>query len=164
MKRSIFFIPILLVVALAMLAIMPVLQSSVSHVSVKPVEFENGVAVSTGGHRVVDVDNDHAWAKHGAEAIAALRCLEDKGPALTYREPDKGPVHLLCLGDDGKWYDVIIEYLRKGKIRLKSAFSPQNETANQANAIRTWLEGKGATTWRGGPSSIEYNWITPKPW
>lgn len=162
MTRSFPVIPILLILAVILLVLAPSIAAGIAQI--EPVEFKGGVALATGGLGVVDVDNDHAWESHGAEAIAAFRCIESKGPSLTYREPNKGAVHLLCLGDDGRWYDVIIEYLKKGKIRLKSAFSPQNEAVKQSDAIRIWLEGKGATPWKGGPSTIEFRWHVPKPY
>ena len=158
MKRSIFFVPVLLIIVLAILALMPAIQASISHI--EPVEFQGGVAVATGGHGVVDVYGSHAWDEHGlAEATAALQCLENNGPSLTYRERNNGPVHFLCLAKDGKWYDVIVEYLKKGKMELKSAFSPKDGTSG---TIRAWLESKGATPWKGGPSTIEFRWNVPE--
>jgi hypothetical protein len=162
MTRSIVFIPIGIILIVVLVALMPTIQAGISHIDAEPVEFQNGVAVATGGNGVIDIYGSHAWDTHGeAEAMAALECLENKGPSLTYREPNKGPVHFLCLGEDGKWYDVIVEMLKKGKMELKSAFSPKDGTSS---AIRVWLENKGATPWKAGPSTIELRWNIPKPW
>jgi hypothetical protein len=151
---------IAIIALMAISAIMPVLQASVAQADPQLPEID--LALAAGGTGIIEVTGNHAWLAHDAEAIQALSCLENKGPQVTFREPRKGPVHFLCMADNGTWYDVIVEVAEKGKMKLKSAFSPKDGTSAR---IYKWLNNKGATQWKSGPSTIKFDWGGfPKPW
>ena len=161
MSRSIVAIPVGLIAIMALIALIPTLQAAPA-----VIDDIQAPVLAASGDGIIDVYDDHSWGSHSiAEVSAAFRCLENNGPSMTFRERDNGPVHFLCQDPTtGAWYDVIVEYLDKGKMELKSAFSPKSTAQNQFSAIRTWLDGKGATVWKGGPSTIKFQWHIPPPW
>jgi len=163
MSRFFVAVPILLIAAIALLAIATSFSAGITQVDVPSVSLSDTDAsvLAADGTGYLDIDDNHAWMAHDAEALRALSCLENKGPQVTFRERNKGPVHFLCMDDNGTWYDVIVDMLKKGRMKLKTAFSPKG---GDSNAIYQWLLDKGATKWNGGPSSIEFNWLINKPY
>lgn len=45
----------------------------------------------------------HAVERHGAEAEAVRKCLENKGPYQLWRSRDSNTFYRLCELDDGRW-------------------------------------------------------------
>jgi putative hemolysin len=98
----------------------------------------------------VQVASDHADIKHAGEAASARNCLDKHGTWQVWREPT-GSYHRLCRTPEGEIFDQVVRW-SEGNKRWEevTAFRPDPwGKGNVWNAIRQWLEKKGAAPYKG---------------
>lgn len=98
----------------------------------------------------VHITSDHADARHGSEASSARNCLNRNGIWQVWREPN-GSYHRLCQTSGGEIFDQVVSWSEQTKRWEEvTAFKPNPfGKGKQWNAIRQWLEKKGATPYKG---------------
>jgi Flp pilus assembly pilin Flp len=88
--------------------------------------------------------NLHAVLRHGDEALAIRRCLENKGPQQVWKKFGSERFILVCKLDDGRLGIQIVQKVKE-KWEEITAFIPENGTPTQ---VRAYLM-KYATKWNG---------------
>ncbi len=110
-----------------------------------PLIIMTGVVLFIGG--AILMAASHADLKHGREVQDTRDCVQRNGTLQIWREPNKGPFHLLCLDPiTGTIYD----WIRNPDGSERTAFSPNPfKLGNTINNISNWLRAKGATLFKG---------------